>query len=326
MTDRQPTVRHALGFGCASLYGLPLKRDRRAVLEAAYNLGIRHFDVAPMYGLGLAEAELGEFIGARSDVVVATKFGIRPTTAGRAAGLVQPPVRRFMQSFPAVKSKTKRSGIKRDAGAIGRLLYSEHDYSVPNARRALTSSLRALRNPRLNYFFLHEPAGWLSGRYSDLIDYLNGEVRRGTIESWGPAGDLSRVDDSLSDLTSRATAVQMPYDLIDGHGGPRTEPDRPTIVFGFIASTLPRVRAALFGDRQFQQRCSELLDADLGDQRTVIHLLTRNAVTHNKSGTVLLSSTSTDHLKMACAAASTPLRNEAEVASLIRQKCLDMRV
>ena len=117
-----------------------------------------------MYGLGLAEAELGEFIGARPDVVVATKFGIRPTTAGRAAGLVQPPVRRVMQSFPAVKSTAKRSGTKRDAGVIGRLLYSEHDYSVPNARRALTASLRALRNTRLNYFFLHEPAGWLSGQ------------------------------------------------------------------------------------------------------------------------------------------------------------------
>jgi len=321
MNDRQ----YALGFGCASLYGLPLKRDRRTVLEAAYNLGIRHFDVAPMYGLGIAEAELGEFIGARSDVIVATKFGIRPTTAGRAAGLVQPPVRRLMQSFPAVKSKAKSSGSKRDAGTIGRLLYSEHDYSVSNARRALTSSLRALRNPRLNYFFLHEPAGWLSGRYSDLIDYLNGEVRRGTIESWGPAGDLSQVDDNLSDLTSRASAVQIPYDLIGGHGGPRTEPDRPTIIFGFISGALPRVRAAL-DDLQFQQQCSEMLDADLGDQRTVIHLLMRNAVTHNKSGTVLLSSTSTDHLKMACAAAGAPLRNEAEVARLIRQKCLDLRV
>ena len=31
------------------------------MLEVAYGLGIRHFDVAPMYGLGLAETELQTF-------------------------------------------------------------------------------------------------------------------------------------------------------------------------------------------------------------------------------------------------------------------------
>jgi hypothetical protein len=41
---------------------------------------------------------------------------------------------------------------------------------------------------------------------------------------------------------------------------------------------------------------------------------------------VLLSSTDSSHLQATCASARAPLRNEAEVARLIRQKCLEMRV
>src|SRR5271168_4248279 len=99
--------RHTLGFGCASLYGLPGRRDRRAVLESAYDLGIRHFDVAPIYGLGIAEAELADFAKMRTDIRIATKFGIRPTVIGHLAGFVQPPIRRILQMSPAVKSKVK---------------------------------------------------------------------------------------------------------------------------------------------------------------------------------------------------------------------------
>src|ERR1700757_4672154 len=128
MTDFRPAEAPAasqgytLGFGCASLYGLPRRQDRRAVLECAYDLGIRHFDVAPIYGLGLAEAELADFAQTRTDIKIATKFGIRPTVIGQVAGLVQPPIRRILQMSSAVKSKVKQSGATPDAGAAGRVL------------------------------------------------------------------------------------------------------------------------------------------------------------------------------------------------------------
>ena len=89
---------------------------------------------------------------------------------------------------------------------------------------------------------------------------------------------------------------------------------------------LPRMAAVLASDPQFRQQCGELLDVDLRDQRALVHLLVRNAVTHNRFGTVLLSSTDRNHLQAICAAACVPLPNEAEVARMIRQKCLDTRV
>ena len=314
-----------LGFGCASLYGLPGRRDRRAVLESAYDLGIRHFDVAPIYGLGIAEAELADFAQTRTDVRIATKFGVRPTGIGHLAGFVQPPIRRVLQMSSAVKSRVKQSGATPDAGIVGRVLYSHRDYSAATAQRALVSSLKALRTERIDYFLLHDPAA-LVDDFGDLVDYLENERRRGVIGYWGPAGDLSRMDDTaMAALSGRASALQFRYDLIAGRGGPPPEPDRPHITFGFLSGTLPRILDILSREPEFQQRCSQLLDADLSDGRTVLKLLVRDAVMHNEGGTVLVSSTKVKNLEMACAAADAPLRNEAAVASMIRDKCLGGR-
>jgi D-threo-aldose 1-dehydrogenase len=95
----------ALGLGCAELFSLPRERDRSAVFEAAYELGVRHFDVAPMYGLGAAERELGRFVrGRRESVTIATKFGIEPTSASRVLQVVQSPLRAALRRAPGLKA------------------------------------------------------------------------------------------------------------------------------------------------------------------------------------------------------------------------------
>ena len=69
-----------LGLGCAQLGNLFRERsdeDAAAILEAAWDAGIRHFDTAPHYGLGLSERRLGSFLATkpRDDFVVSTKVG-----------------------------------------------------------------------------------------------------------------------------------------------------------------------------------------------------------------------------------------------------------
>jgi aryl-alcohol dehydrogenase-like predicted oxidoreductase len=51
-----------LGFGCSSVMGSLNRRDSLRMLASAFDAGIRHFDVAPMYGYGEAEVCLGEFL------------------------------------------------------------------------------------------------------------------------------------------------------------------------------------------------------------------------------------------------------------------------
>ena len=48
-----------LGFGCSSLMGAMGRKESVAMLEAAFDAGVRHFDVAPMYGFGQAESCVG---------------------------------------------------------------------------------------------------------------------------------------------------------------------------------------------------------------------------------------------------------------------------
>jgi D-threo-aldose 1-dehydrogenase len=316
----------ALGFGCASLYGLPAKRHRRALLESAYELGIRHFDVAPIYGLGLAEAELAEFIGNRTDIRVATKFGRGLTLAGRLAGLAQSPIRRVLQFSPALRAKVRGTGDIRGTGIPDRILYSDDDCSADSARLSLMASLETLRVERIEYFLLHEPASVRNDTYRGLVDYLEMARSSGLIGHWGPAGDMSHMDADLTRFSDRATVHQFPYDLIRGYHGPQPGPGRATITFGFIAAALPRVQTLLAHQPNLRQQCSELLDADLMDQRAVVKLLVRDALTHNQFGTVLISSTKVGNLRMLCEAADTPLRNEAEVSRLIRQECLHTSV
>lgn len=69
-----------MGMGTAPLGNLyrPLsEKDAQDTLEAAWKAGIRYFDTAPFYGLGIAENRLNPFFRShkRNDYVVSTKVG-----------------------------------------------------------------------------------------------------------------------------------------------------------------------------------------------------------------------------------------------------------
>ena len=69
-----------IGLGC-NMFGWTIDADRsRAVVEAALDCGITHFDTAEMYAAGLSEEYLGRALGSRrEETVIGTSF----PTAGR---------------------------------------------------------------------------------------------------------------------------------------------------------------------------------------------------------------------------------------------------
>jgi D-threo-aldose 1-dehydrogenase len=82
-----------LGFGGAplgNLYRAIPDADADAILSAAWDAGVRHFDTAPLYGLGLSETRLNRFLRdkPRGDYVISTKVGrlLRATTPDRRDG------------------------------------------------------------------------------------------------------------------------------------------------------------------------------------------------------------------------------------------------
>jgi D-threo-aldose 1-dehydrogenase len=76
-TDVEVSV---LGFGGATIGGLTgrIPEDQaQATLDAAWDEGIRYFDTAPFYGLGLSELRVGRLLRERprAEFVVSTKVG-----------------------------------------------------------------------------------------------------------------------------------------------------------------------------------------------------------------------------------------------------------
>lgn len=113
---------NAVGLGCMGMsayYGAPMaEHDGVALLHAAIDAGVDHFDTAEMYGFGANEQLLGAaFHDRRDKVFVATKWG---------------PIADPVTKLPA--------GV---------------DGSEQNLRRAVENSLRYLRTDYIDLYYLH---------------------------------------------------------------------------------------------------------------------------------------------------------------------------
>ncbi|MCI2419090.1 aldo/keto reductase [Saccharopolyspora sp. K220] len=129
----------ALGFGGAvigNLYHAVDEDTALAAVAAAWDAGIRYFDTAPHYGLGLAERRLGRALAGRprDELVVSTKVG------------------RLLVPSP------QRAGLRDDAGFD---VPADHervwDFSADGVRRSLQASLQRLGLDRIDVVLLHDP-------------------------------------------------------------------------------------------------------------------------------------------------------------------------
>jgi D-threo-aldose 1-dehydrogenase len=139
MPDRVPWL-GKLGFGGANLGNLftaMSDEEATALLEAAWDAGIRYFDTAPHYGLGLAERRLGAFLATkpRDEFVVSTKVG-----------------RRLVPS-PETSDELDDEGGFVVPADVRRVW----DPSAGGVRRSHDESLERLGLDRVDVLFLHDP-------------------------------------------------------------------------------------------------------------------------------------------------------------------------
>jgi D-threo-aldose 1-dehydrogenase len=292
-TGLHPTV---LGFGCAELFREPSGTGRLTLLEAAYHSGVRYFDVAPMYGLGLVEREVGAFArGRRDELVLATKFGVSPTPVARGLAPVQGQLQRL--------SAARRSAIDPRSGAAGRLLYRTGDYGVEAARRSLERSLHALQTDRVDLFFLHDPPD-NAAVSDDLRGYLDSAQTAGLIRAWGVAGESAPAYWDVPVVQARW----------DPFSPATTGLTQPTIRFGAIGRPLRRILERLQGDRDRLRRWEDEVGADCSRPEAIAGLLLRDALMLAPSSPLLFSSTRPSHIEAAVAAAGTDVGAEAVAA------------
>jgi len=142
----------SLVFGGAPIGGLyaPVSDEAAAAtLQAAWDAGIRAFDTAPHYGVGVSEQRIGDFLAGRTraEFVVSTKVG-----------------RRLVPATGPVDGADEFY----DTPALSRV----RDYSADGALRSLEDSLRRLRLDRADIVLIHDPdehmAEALDGAYPAL--------------------------------------------------------------------------------------------------------------------------------------------------------------
>ncbi|MGD0865173.1 MAG: aldo/keto reductase [Rhizomicrobium sp.] len=129
----------ALGFGSAPLgnfFRALDERDCDNTVAAAWNKGLRHFDTAPLYGLGLSEMRVGRNLKrrARGEYVLSTKVGrvLEPCAKGEENG-----------------------GIYVDTPQVR----YRYDYSYDGVMRSYEASLKRLGLDRVDILYVHDVDG-----------------------------------------------------------------------------------------------------------------------------------------------------------------------
>jgi len=199
-----------LGFGTApigNLYNAISDSDARATLDAAWEGGVRYYDTAPLYGLGLSETRLNPFLRdkPRDDYVLSSKVGrlIQPCAPEYRAGVgkwFDVPCRRenFDYSYDGIMRSVDHSFSRLGVDRID-ILYV-HDLCV------FTHGSKAVSDMRIEEFF--------AGRGYDAMISLRdqGAIRAigGGINEWEVCQTLAeRGDFDLFLLAGRYTLLEQ---------------------------------------------------------------------------------------------------------------------
>lgn len=129
-----------LSYGAANVGNLHhalTDDDAWSLLDTAWECGVRYFDTAPHYGLGLSERRLGAFLSTRprEQFLVSTKVG------------------RLLVPDPG---GSERLDLENDfvVPAMHRRVW---DFSASGIRRSLEQSLERLGLDRVDILYLHDP-------------------------------------------------------------------------------------------------------------------------------------------------------------------------
>ena len=144
-----------LGFGAAQIGNLYTELDDETAMqtvEAAWAAGLRYFDTAPHYGLGLSESRLGAGLAGRPrhEFVVSTKAG-----------------RLLVPNPSPVGSDLAGGGF-----AVRDMLTRSYDYSRDGVRRSLEASLERMKLDRVDIVYVHDPDDYMDLAIKEAIPAL----------------------------------------------------------------------------------------------------------------------------------------------------------
>jgi D-threo-aldose 1-dehydrogenase len=199
---RLPASCAPLALGCAAfgnLYEEVSRADVEVALQSAWLRGIRLFDVAPHYGLGLAEERLGAFLQTvpRNEVIVSTKIG------------------RLLVDVEPGEEHPDTEGF-----AVTRAVRRRADFSREGVRRSLRDSCRRLGLDRVDIALIHDPENHMSDAFGEAYPELVRHRDSGAVDFIGVG--TSRLD--VAERFVRETDIDVlllagRYTLLDQSAG-----------------------------------------------------------------------------------------------------------
>ncbi|MFG3026548.1 aldo/keto reductase [Streptomyces sp. NPDC048254] len=157
-----------LGFGAAPIGNLCSPIDdcqAQATLEVAWDVGVRYYDTAPHYVLGLSERRLGDALAhrPRAEFTISTKVG------------------RLLEPHPAPTGSDLAAGDF----AVPDTLVRRPDYSRDGVLRSLEGSLNRLRLDHVDIVYIHDPDDHLDAALDHALPTLTALRDQGVIGAVG---------------------------------------------------------------------------------------------------------------------------------------------
>jgi len=282
-----PTSR--LGYGTTSLMAVQSGQERLKLLECAYEAGIRHFDTAPYYGYGEAERVLGEFLREkRNQVTVTTKFGIQPPSVVRNR-FVNQLARKILGVAPSLRSILSQKAQN---------LSKTGSFSAEAARKSLEQSLKSLGTDRIDLFLLHEPTLNDAGS-TEIVDFLEEEVRRGTILAYGCGGEFPMIREIALAGIRTSQWLQFEDNVLAPHVSEIKTLGANCITFRTFLKALPVITVWLNANPRLRSEWDTILNLNLSEERILPALLLGISMQANQEGIVLFSSSRCDKIRNA---------------------------
>jgi D-threo-aldose 1-dehydrogenase len=168
LINRRGFAVSVLGFGGASIGNLyrPTGDDEAtAAVDEAWAGGIRYYDTAPHYGLGLSERRLGEALRGkpRDEYVLSTKVG------------------RLLVPNPAPTGSDLEAG----GFAVHDDLLRQFDYSRDGVLRSLEGSLDRLGVERIDIVYVHDPENHMDDAIAHAFPALCDLRDQGVVKAIG---------------------------------------------------------------------------------------------------------------------------------------------
>ena len=163
-----------LGFGGApigNLYRQVAEQEALDAVTAAWEGGVRYFDTAPHYGLGLSERRLGAALAGqdRDSYLLSTKVG------------------RLLRPSPSPKGQDAEGFDVPDD------VHRVRDYSRDGVLRSIEESLQRLGTDRIDIVYIHDPDDYWTEAVEGAAPTLSALRDEGVIGAWGAGMNQSEM-------------------------------------------------------------------------------------------------------------------------------------